>query len=190
VRVLTIAAYDQHVDQLFDVLRRVTAALSEAGIDYRLVGGLAVYLHVAERNRMRARLTEDVDIAIERAALERLAEAVDPFGFEVRHAAGVDLLVDREQPKKRSAVHFVFVREKVQPDYLEAVPGFSDPTTTREGVLLAPVIDLVRMKLTSFRLRDQVHIKDLDSVRLITPEIEQQLSPELAARLAKVRAAR
>jgi hypothetical protein len=40
---------------------------------------------------------------------------------------------------------------------------------------LASVSDLVHMKLTSFRLKDKVHIQDLDSVGLITPEIEQAL---------------
>jgi hypothetical protein len=44
------------------------------------------------------------------------------------------------------------------------------------------------MKLTSFRLRDQVHLKDLDEAGLITAEIESGLTPALAARLALVRA--
>lgn len=66
----------------------------------------------------------------------------------------------------------VFVREKVRPEYVEAVPDFSPPVRTVEGVMLAPIADVVRMKLTSFRLRDQVHLKDLDAVGLITPEIE------------------
>jgi hypothetical protein len=47
---------------------------------------------------------------------------------------------------------------------------------------------LVKMKLTSFRLKDRVHIQDLDSVGLITPDIEAQLSPPLKARLQEVRA--
>ena len=59
---------------------------------------------------------------------------------------------------------------------------------TKEGILIAPVADLVRMKLTSFRLKDKVHIQDLDSVGLITPEIEQSLSEPLRQRLAEVRA--
>ncbi len=33
----------------------------------------------------------------------------------------------------------------------------------------------MRMKLTSFRLRDQVHIRDMDSVGLITPEIDERI---------------
>ena len=48
--------------------------------------------------------------------------------------------------------------------------------------------DLVRMKLTSFRIQDQVHLKDLDGAGLITAEIEAGLSEILAGRLAQVRA--
>ena len=97
------------------------------------------------------------------------------------------MLVDADSPKARSAVHLVFLNEKVRPDYVEAVPD-SPPDTTREGVLLAPVADLVRMKLTSYRLKDRVHIQDLDAVGLITPEIEAALPELLRTRLQEVRA--
>jgi hypothetical protein len=83
----------------------------------------------------------------------------------------------------------VFVREKVRPDYVEPVPDFSPPARTAEGILLAPVADLVRMKLTSYRLKDRVHIQDMDAVGLITPEVEAQLPELLRARLREVRAA-
>ena len=51
--------------------------------------------------------------------------------------------------------------------------------------MLAPVADLVRMKLTSYRLKDQVHIQDLDSVGLITPVIEESLPDLLRDRLVR-----
>ncbi len=44
------------------------------------------------------------------------------------------------------------------------------------------------MKLTSFRLKDKVHVQDLDGVGLITPEIEEELPDLLRQRLAEVRA--
>ena len=44
------------------------------------------------------------------------------------------------------------------------------------------------MKLTSFRDKDRVHVRDMDSVGLITPEIEAQLPELLRARRAEVRA--
>ena len=186
--VLTIAAYDRHVEQLLDTVRRLVQALAQAGVDYRIVGGVAVFLHVHERDPGAARSTRDVDIAVDRARLQAIVDAVRPFGFAYRHAAGVDMLVDAREPRARSAAHLVFVREKVRPEYLEPVPDFSPPARTAEGILLAPVADLVRMKLTRYRLKDRVHIQDLDAVGLITPEVEAQLSEPLLARLREVRA--
>ena len=184
---LLFQAYDRHVDQLTEVADRVGRALKSAGINYRVVGGLAVFFHVRARDPIAARLTKDIDFAIDRADLARITEAVRPIGLEYRHVAGVDMLVDAQRPKVRSAIHFVFVREKVRPDYLDSVPAFSEPITTDEGILLAPVADLVRMKLTSFRLIDKVHLLDMDSVGLITPEIEQALPEALRARLEQLR---
>jgi len=175
---LTITAYDAHVEQLRDTVRRLAEAFARAGIEYRVIGGLAVFFHVAVRDPGAARATRDVDVAVNRTDLAAIIEAVRPIGFVHRHAAGGDMLVDARHPSARSAVHLVFAREKVRPHYVAA-----------EGVLLAPVADLVRMKLTSYRLKDRVHVQDLDAVGLITPEIEAQLSEPLRARLGEVRAA-
>ena len=43
------------------------------------------------------------------------------------------------------------------------------------------------MKLTSYRLSDAVHLKDLDEAGLITSEIEATLPASLRERLAQVR---
>ena len=190
LRMISARAYNTHMDQLFERIKRLHAALHSAGIEYRVVGGLAVFFQVSMRRPGRGRSTEDVDIAIDRKELERIAEAAEKFGFRYRHVAGLDMLVDAEVPKASTAVHMVFINEKVRSDYVEVVPGFSEPTRTEEGILLAPVADLVRMKLTSFRMKDQLHLKDLDSARLITAEIEASLPEALRARLKDVRGAR
>jgi hypothetical protein len=183
---LSVAAYDRHVEQLLATVCRLAVAFDQAGIAYRVIGGVAVFLHVHERDPGAARSTRDVDIAVDRAQLDAIADAVRPFGLAYRHAAGVDMLVNAREPKARSAIHLVFVREKVRPEHVDA--DFSPPARTVEGVLLAPVADLVRMKLTSYRLRDRVHVQDLDRVGLVTPEVEAQLSEVLRARLREVRA--
>ncbi len=184
---ITATAYDRHVEQLFEVMKRLHTALTKAGIEYRIIGGMGVFFQVSERDPLAGRLTKDVDIAVNRDDLERIARSVEEYGFCYRHAAGVDMLVDSNQPKARSAVHLVFVQEKVRPDYVEPVPDFSTPTVTEEGLLLAPIADLVRMKLTSLRLKDKVHLIDMDSVGLITPEIENALPEVLRLRLQRVR---
>ena len=185
---ISATAYDEHVDQLFEVLRRVTSALRAAAVEHRVIGELAVFLHVSERDPLAARLTRDIDLAVARDDLNRIAEAVHSFGFEYRHMAGVDMLVDAVKPSAKSAVHLILVNEKVRPEYLEPVPDFSPAVETREGILLAPVADLVRMKLVSYRLKDRVHIQDMDAAGLVTPEIEAALPPELRRRLEEIRA--
>jgi hypothetical protein len=184
--VLVNATFEAAVDQILDVAERFSAAVEAAGIPCRVVGGLAVFLHVDEIDPLAARLTRDVDVAVERGYLERMVSAVEPLGFRYRHVAGVDMFVDAQNPKARSAIHMVFVGEKVRPEYVEPIPG-SPPVRANRGILIAPVADLVRMKLTSFRLKDKVHIQDMDSVGLITPAIEASLSEPLQSRLAEVR---
>jgi len=175
------------VEQIIDVAARFTAVLEKAEIPVRVVGGLATYLHVDQVDPPSARLTRDVDVAIDRDRLEAIRALIEPHGFLYRHAAGVDMFLVAENPNARSGVHLVFVGEKVRPEYLEPVPG-STPVRAKRGILIAPVVDLVRMKLTSFRLKDKVHIQDLDGVGLITAEIEKSLSEPLRQRLAEVRA--
>ena len=38
---LALSAYDTYLDQLFDVMKRFTGALAQAGIEYGVIGGMA-----------------------------------------------------------------------------------------------------------------------------------------------------
>src|SRR2546427_5619448 len=154
--------FENKVDQLFEVAGRLAKALSQAGIEYRVIGGFAAYMHVNEAEPMAARLTRDIDVAIDRKDLDAIAEATRPFGFRYRHAAGVDMLVDAEEPKAHSAVHLVFIGEKVRKEYIEPVPPFSPPVRYENGIAVVSVADLVKMKLTSFHDKDRVHVRDMD----------------------------
>jgi hypothetical protein len=132
-------------------------------------------------------MTDDIDLAVHRADLERIRKVAERVGFHYRHAA--DMLVDETGPRPRSGIHFVFALEKVRAEDLEPIP-FSDGNRTEDGILIASVPDLLRMKLTSFRLKDKVHVQDMDGAGLITPEIEASLSQPLRERLQEVRATR
>lgn len=185
---ITARAYDLHVEQVFEKMRRIHAALNAGGIPYRIVGGMGVFLQVAQHDPDLARMTRDLDLAVHRTDLAKIIAAAESAGFHYRHAAGVDMLLDASNPRG-VAIHFVFARERVDPSYLEATP-FSEPAVTTQGYLIAPVADLLLMKLTSFRLKDKVHIQDMDSAGLITAEIEQSLANPLRERLQEVRATR
>ena len=182
---LTADIFDDLVAQRIDTTRRAAAALEAAGISYRVVGGFAVFLHVDAVDPIAARMTPDIDFGVSRSDLDaiRAAFATGRFegdGFSYRYV---------DPARRRSAVNLVFLHEKVEPGDLEPVPA-SEPVRTKEGIPIAPVVDLVHMKLTSYRLKDQVHIQDLDHAGLITPEIERSLSEPLLARLKEVRSKR
>lgn len=179
--------FEERLQDLFNLAARVEKAFSAAGIEYRVVGGLATYLYVEESEADAGRLTKDIDIVVRREDLTGIAEAVEPFGLEYRHVAGVDMLVQKEHPSARRAVHMIFEGEKVRPEYSEPAARLGAGRTL-QGIPVIPLADLVTMKLTSFRLKDQTHLKDLDEQKLIAPEIEAGLSPVLRERLAQVRA--
>jgi hypothetical protein len=181
--------FEKRVEQLFELAGVVERIFVSAGLNYRVVGGLAAYLYVEEREPDAGRLTKDIDIAVRREDLAAIAKAAETFGLQYRHVAGIDMLVQKGQPSARRAVHMIFTGEKVREDYPEATPAFGN-FRTFHGIRVVSLGDLVRMKLSSFRLKDQMHLKDLDEAGLITNDIEGELSPVHRERLGAVRAAR
>ena len=183
--------FEKRVEDLFALASRVEQAFDAAGLEYRVVGGLATYLYVEEREPDAGRLTKDIDIVVRREDLEAIARAVEPFGLQYRHVAGVDMLVQKGAPSARRAVHMIFTGEKVRAEYPEATPELGRYRRVN-GIRLAPLADLHRMKLSSFRAKDEAHINDLDEIGLISNEIEDTLSPAHRQRLdqARARAAR
>jgi hypothetical protein len=179
--------FETRVEQLFDLAGLVEKIFASAGLEYRVVGGLAVYLYVEEREPDAGRLTKDIDVAVRREDLDRIAKAAEPFGLERRHVAGIDMPVQKASPAARRAVRLILAGEKVRPEYPETAPELG-PYRSIQGIRLIPLADLIRMQLTSFRASDEAHLKDLDEAGLITPEMESDLSPLLAQRLAQVRA--
>lgn len=176
------------MDQLFDLAGLAVKVFAAAGVEYRVVGGVAVYLYVEEAEPDAGRLTRDLDVAIRRQDLERIAAAARGFGLEHRHAAGVDMLVMSDEPSARRAIHLVFAGERIREDYTEPAPEIGAAYRTLNGLKLIPLADLVRMKLTSFRSKDETHVKDMDEAGLITAEIEAELPQALRARLLQARA--
>ncbi len=175
------------VDNLLGSMRRLHDALSADGIPYEVVGGMAVFLHVERIDPELARLTRDIDVSVRRVDLERICAAVAPYGLVYRRVAEVDMLVDKIEPKASKAIHLLMAGEKVRPDSPEPTPELGTGEMIM-GARITSINHLLTMKLTSFRLKDQVHIQDLDGAGLITLSMEAALSPLLRERLAQVRA--
>ena len=84
--------------------------------------------------------------------------------------------------KAREAIHIMFAGEKVTPDYLAASPEVGDSDTSGPFHVV-DIEPLVRMKLTSYRLKDQVHLLDMINVGLIDASWPCRFPAELASRL-------
>src|SRR5687767_10229790 len=103
------------VEKVRERLRRAAGALAAAGIPYAVAGGNAVAAWVGEVDEAAVRNTQDVDILLRRADLDRAKEALGKVGFIYRHAASIDMFLDGPNAKARDAVHIVFAGEKVRP---------------------------------------------------------------------------
>ena len=166
-------------------LLRAATALEQANVPYAVVGGNAVAAWVAHVDESAVRNTQDVDILLRRGDLETAKNALAAAGFVYRHVKGVDMFLDGPEAKARDAVHVVFSGEKVRPEYLLPVPDVTDAEQTPEFRLLN-LEPLVRMKLTSFRRKDQVHVLDLAEVGLVDESWVNRFPPELSERLREL----
>ncbi len=170
------------VEKVRDRLRRAAQALEQAQIPYAVVGGNAVALWVSEVDEAAVRNTQDVDILLRRADLDRAKEALGKAGFIYRHAASIDMFLDGPGAKARDAVHIVFSGEKVRQEYLLPAPDVDEMKATATARYLN-LDALLRMKLTSYRDKDRTHVRDLIDVGLVDASWSQRLPEELAKRL-------
>jgi hypothetical protein len=156
-------------------LGEVRRLLQDAGVRFKLVGGVAVVHHGY------ARTTEDVDVLVESDAGVRLQGSLESHGFErvsesrLRHVASgvrVDLLVaGTPMPRAGSGKY-------PSPDALLASPR--DPS-------VIGLAGLLELKLRSHRHRDIADVvellKRLDEAHFTEAEarVARELRPELAS---------
>ena len=164
-------------------LRKVTAALDEAGIPYAVIGGNAVAAWVAKADPSATRTTKDVDLLVNRADLDCITSSLENLGFQRQDLRTLTLFIDPDEPSRRAGVHLVWAGERVRPSYSHAAPTLDEAVREPEGFLLLDLAALVRMKLTSLRDIDRVHIADLLSVEMIDARVRAALSPDLRERL-------
>jgi hypothetical protein len=170
------------VEKVKQRLFRAAAALDAAGVPYAVAGGNAVALWVSRADEAAVRNTQDVDILIRREDLPRAQAALESAGFVYRRAAGVDVFLDGPDAKARDGVHIVFARELVRPNEPAPNPDVTESEPTERFRVLS-LEALVRVKLTAFRRKDQVHLLDMIEVGLIDSTWLTRLPPELRSRL-------
>ncbi|HET6882031.1 MAG TPA: hypothetical protein VFI31_17825 [Pirellulales bacterium] len=173
------------VEKVRERALRAARALQTAGIPYAVAGGNAVADWVSRVDEAAVRNTRDVDVLLRRSDLQRAIAAMGQAGFVYRHAASIDMFLDGPTAKARDAVHVVFAGEKVREADLLPVPDVNESVSS-DQFQVVNLEALVRMKLTAWRRKDQVHLLDLLDVGLIDDTWSARLPGELAVRLQEL----
>jgi hypothetical protein len=182
---LALERMERAVLKVKERLLRATAALDQAGIPYAVIGGNAVGAWIEQVDESAVRATQDVGLAVRRDDFEAVKAALASAGFIYRRAAGIEMFLDGRGAKARDAVHVIFSGEKVRQEYVEPVPDVSESTSFKPYRVLN-LEALVRMKLTSFRDKDRMHLRDMIGVGLVDATWPSRFNPELAARLQQL----
>ena len=166
-------------------LSRATQALERAPVPYAVADGNAVAAWVSRVDEAAVRNTKEVDIILRRTDLSDARKALEQAGFLYRHFAGIDMFLDGPDTKARDAVHIVFAAERVRAEYATTVPEVFESEAT-ETIRLLSLEPLVRMKLTSFRDKDRVHLRDLIDVGLVDAGWVERMPVSLRSRLQEL----
>jgi hypothetical protein len=173
---------ERAVQKVRERVERVAAALDGASVPYAIVGGNAVAAWVAQVDEAAVRTTADVDVLLDRSRLADATAALEAVGFVFVEAMGVPMFLDGPNASPRDAVHVLFAGEKVRAHEAVATPTLGRVERVR-GWATAPLEDLVTMKLTSFRRKDQVHLLDMIGLGILDATWPPRLPAELGERL-------
>ncbi|MEA3211387.1 MAG: hypothetical protein QOE70_4444 [Chthoniobacter sp.] len=172
-------------------LLRSAAALAAAGVPYAVVGGNAVAAWVSRADESAVRNTRDVDLLLRREDLAGATAALEKAGFHHRRVASLgragamDVFLETPQGKVGDAVHIVFAEEKTLPDQPEPNARI-DESEDAGSFRLVSLEALVRMKLSAFRDKDRVHLRDLVSVGLIDASWSPRFPTQLRSRFEQI----
>jgi hypothetical protein len=166
-------------------LHRATRALDVAGVPYAIAGGNAVAEWIARIDEGAVRNTRDVDLLIRRADLGVARIALESAGFVYHQVLDVEMFIDGPQGRPSEAVQILYAGEKVRAEYAYAAPDL-DESERAVDFQVTSLEALVRMKLVSYRRKDQVHLLDLIGVGLVNATWPARFPAPLGARLQQL----
>ena len=161
-------------------LRRITGRLNALGIDYAVVGGMALFLHGFRR------FTEDVDILVTREGLQRLHEALEGSGYrppfpnsknlrDTENGVPIKFLVAGEFPGDGKAKPVAF-------------PEPGSVVTERNDIRILNLEALIELKLASGmsggigRLKDIADVVEVIKMLDLPETIADRLNPFVSER--------
>ena len=179
------ARMERAVEKVIERMRNTVGILEGAGIPYAIVGGHAVRAWVAQVDEAAVRNTRDVDVLIRPEDLPAVKDAMLAAGFHYRQTSGLDMFVEDPDASARDAVHVVLAGQMVRPDDFEANPDI-DPSEQTDQFRTLTLERLVRMKLSSFRDKDRVHVRDMIDLGMVDESWLAKFPDELAGRLKQL----
>jgi hypothetical protein len=166
-------------------LRRATRALDAAGVRYAVAGGNAVAEWIARVDEDAVRNTRDIDILIRRPDFPAARACLEAIGFIHHEVLDVDTFIDGPQGKPSSGIHLLYAGEKVRPDDECHLPDIEESERALEFQVVS-LEALLLMKLTSYRLKDRVHILDMIGVGLLDATWPARFPAPLGDRLQRL----
>ena len=145
-------------------------ALHDAGVDFVVIGGVALTLHGS------ALITADTDVMYYRTAdnVQRLATVLSELDVRLREAPH-DLPFEPDVRTLRARQNFTFTTKYGDLDLLGQVDGVPSYQRLRKGarrlklgkrtVLVAEIEDLIAMKAAASRPKDLRALDDLEAMR-------------------------
>jgi hypothetical protein len=170
------------VQKVDERMRRAMDALTGASIIAAVIGAKAVAYWVGLKDEGLVRNTPNVDLLIDPSDAEGSRTALEKVGFVyVAGSACPMAFLDGPEGRERSAVRLWFVGDVVRP----GVEPFPDLTRTiPTWPYRVPALPtLLRMKLSSYRTIDQVHVQDMIATGLIDETCLGAVPVELRDRL-------
>jgi len=175
------SAYFAGSGRLHNALRQLTQQLDGKDIPYALLGGLALAEHGYPR------LTEDIDLLMTPAGLERFRQQLVGRGYRPAFEGAIKTFRDTT-----TGVRIKIITTGEYPgDGLPKPVAFPDPespgvTMEIEGVRVVTLEKLIELKLASgtsapHRLRDLADVQDLITRLSLPLELADQLDPSVQA---------
>ena len=173
-RLMATDAFFQQRGPVQETLRAVAKALEEAGIDYALIGGMALNAHGYRRE------TVDVDLLVTPEGLEKFRETFQGLGYVPAHAGSRKRFRDT---RSNVVVEFITTGEYPGDGKQKPVryPRPAEISIEREGVRIAGLEPMIEFKLASGmtaadRLRDLADVQELARVLRLDEAFAERLN--------------
>ncbi len=172
---------------VYETLRRLVARLEREGIDYAVIGAMALVAHGYRR------FTEDVDILLTPEALRRFREKVEGLGYLPAFKGAKKTFRDTRTRVKVE----VMTTGEYPGDGKPKPVAFPDPVESREkkeDLWVIGLEKLIELKLASgltapHRLKDLADVQELILHLHLSPELVERLDGSVRAEYRKLWAA-